>query len=59
VHRDTIIESNQQDATILVNLLLFIVSGVVFAHHQEHLTAFTVSGSIRYNNKFVTTGIVL
>jgi hypothetical protein len=36
-------ESNQQDATIQVNLLF---SGNVFAHHQEHLTVFTASGNI-------------
>ena len=27
------------------------VSGDVFAHHQEHLTVFTVSGSIHYSPK--------
>jgi len=35
------------------------VSGDVFAHHQEHLTVFTVSGSIHCNNKFVITSTVL
>jgi len=43
-------ESNQQDATIQVNLLFLVSStcflGDVFANHQEHLTVFTVSGSI-------------
>ena len=42
-------ESNQQDA--LYRLIYYSksalhVSGVVFAHHQEHLTVFTVSGSV-------------
>jgi len=42
-------ESKQEDATIQVNLLLFSavhVLGDVFAHHQELLTVFTVSGII-------------
>ena len=45
-------ESNQQDATIQVNLLFLLSStcfGNVFAHHQEHLTVFTASGSIHPN----------
>ena len=42
-------ESNQQDA--LYRLIYYSksalhVSGDVFAHHQEHLTVFTVSGSV-------------
>ena len=42
-------ENNQQDA--LYRLIYYSksalhVSGDVFAHHQEHLTVFTVSGSI-------------
>ena len=42
-------ENNQQDA--LYRLIYYSksalhVSGVVFAHHQEHLTVFTVSGSV-------------
>ena len=39
-------ESNQQDATIWVNLFFFVsftCLGDIFAHHQEHLTVFTVS----------------
>jgi hypothetical protein len=41
--------SNQQDA--LYRLICYSksalrVSGDVFAHHQEHLTVFTVSGSV-------------
>jgi hypothetical protein len=44
-----IYESNQQDA--LYRLIYYSkpalhVSGNVFAHHQEHLTVFTVSGSV-------------
>jgi len=42
-------ETNQQDVTIPLNLLFqsaLHVSGDVFAHHQEYLTVFTVSGSI-------------
>jgi hypothetical protein len=45
-------KSNQQDGIILVNLLLLVTSSVlhvlgnVFAHHQEHWTVFTVSGSV-------------
>jgi len=42
-------ENNQQDA--LYRLIYYSksalrVSGYVFAHHQEHLTVFTVSGSV-------------
>ena len=42
-------QNNQQDA--LYRLIYYSksalhVSGDVFAHHQEHLTVFTVSGSI-------------
>jgi hypothetical protein len=42
-------ENNQQDA--LYRLIYYsksavYVSGDVFAHHQEQLTAFTVSGSV-------------
>ena len=42
-------ENNQQDA--LCRLIYYSksalhVSGYVFAHHQEHLTVFTVSGSV-------------
>jgi hypothetical protein len=42
-------ENNQQDA--LYRLIYYSksalhVSGVVSAHHQEHLTVFTVSGSV-------------
>jgi len=42
-------ENNQQDA--LYRLIYYsnsavYVSGEVFAHHQEHLTVFTVSGSV-------------
>ena len=42
-------ENNQQDALyrlIYYSKLAVHVSGDVFAHHQEHLTVFTVSGSI-------------
>jgi len=34
------------------------VSGNVFTHHQEHLTVFTVSGSIHCNNKIIITNNV-
>jgi hypothetical protein len=42
-------ENNQRDA--LYRLIYYFksdlhVSGVVFAHHQEHLTAFRVPGSV-------------
>jgi len=42
-------ENNQQDALyrlIYYSKLAVHVSGNVFAHHQEHLTLFTVSGSV-------------
>ena len=43
-------ENNEQDA--LYRLIYYSksalhVSGDVFAHHQEHLTVFTVSGSVQ------------
>jgi hypothetical protein len=49
VHLDTYnCANNQQDA--LYRLIYYSksadVSGGVFAHHQEHLTVFTVSGSV-------------
>jgi hypothetical protein len=49
VHRDIQYENNQQDALyrfIYYSKSAVHVSGDVFAHHQEHLTAFTVSGSV-------------
>jgi len=49
VHRDTYHENNQQDALyrlIYYSKSALYVSGAVFAHHQEHLTVFTVSGSV-------------
>ena len=50
VHRDTTMKNNQQDA--LYRLIFYSksalhVSGDVFAHHQENLTVFTVSGSVQ------------
>jgi hypothetical protein len=42
-------ENNQQDALyrlIYYSYLALHVSGDVFAHHQEHLAVFTVSGSV-------------
>ena len=48
VHRDTIMEvTNKMQLYRLIyfSLSALQVSGVVFAHHQEHLTVFTVSGS--------------
>jgi hypothetical protein len=42
-------ENNQQDAVyrlIYYSKLAVHVSGDVFTHHQEHLTVFTVSGSV-------------
>jgi hypothetical protein len=42
-------ENNQQDALyrlIYYSMSALHVSGDVFAHHQEHLTVFTVSGSV-------------
>jgi hypothetical protein len=55
-------ENNQQDA--LYKLIYYSksaqhVSGDVLVHHQEHLTVFTVSGSVHYNNKFIITNVVL
>ena len=44
-------ESNQRDALyrlIYYSKLALHVSGDVFAHRQEHLTVFTVSGSVHY-----------
>jgi hypothetical protein len=55
-------ENNQQVATIKVNLLFIAlhVSGNVFAHHQKHLTVFTVSGSTtrycKYNQVLLMMG---
>jgi hypothetical protein len=45
-------QNNQQDA--LYGLIYYSksalqLSGDVFAHHQEHLTVFTVSGSVQPN----------
>jgi hypothetical protein len=43
-------ENNQQDALyrlIYYSKSVLHVSGDVFAHHQEHLTVFTVSDSVR------------
>jgi hypothetical protein len=45
-------ENNQQDALyrlICYSKYALHVSGDVFAYHQEHLTVFTVSGSVHYN----------
>jgi hypothetical protein len=42
-------ENNQQDALYRLTYyskLALHVSGKVFAHHQEHLNVFTVSGSV-------------
>jgi len=42
-------ENNQQDVLyrlIYNSMSVLHVSGDVFAHHQEHLTVFTVSGSV-------------
>ena len=42
-------ENNQQDALyrlIYYSMSALHVLGDVFAHHQEHLTVFTVSGSV-------------
>jgi hypothetical protein len=49
MHRDTIM--NTTNMMKLYRLIYFFllalhVSGDVFAHHQEHLTVFTVSGNI-------------
>jgi hypothetical protein len=49
VHRDTIMKvTNKMQLYTLIYLSLSAlqVSGDVFAHHQGHLTVFTVSGSI-------------
>jgi len=40
---------NNKKVIIASQLYMF---RVVFAHHQEHLTVFTVSGSIQCNNNF-------
>jgi hypothetical protein len=50
VHHDIIMEAtNKMQLYRLINYSLSAlhVSGDVFAHHQEHLTVFTESGSIR------------
>jgi len=42
-------ENNQQDALYILiyySKSALHVSGDVFAHHQEHMTVFTVSGSV-------------
>jgi len=44
-------ENNQRDALYRLNYLYYSksdvqVSGEVFAHYQEHVTVFTVSGSV-------------
>ena len=44
VHPDTIMKVTNKMQ--LYRLIYFSVSGDVFAHHQEHLTVFTISGSI-------------
>jgi len=49
VHRGIIMKANkkmQLYRLIYYSLSALQVSGEVFAHHQEHLTVFTVSGSI-------------
>ena len=49
VHRDTIMKvTNEMQLYRLIyySKSALHVSGDVFAHHQEHLTVFTVSGSI-------------
>jgi hypothetical protein len=49
VHRDTIMKvTNKMQLYRLIYFTLSAlhVSGDVFAHHQEHLTVFTVSGSV-------------
>ena len=49
VHRDTIMKvTNEMQLYRLIHFYLSAlhVSGNVFTHHQEHLTVFTVSGSI-------------
>jgi len=49
VHRDTIVKvTNKMQLYRLIyfSLSALHVSGDVFAHHQEHLSVFTVSGSI-------------
>jgi hypothetical protein len=52
-------ENNQQDALyrlIYYSKLAVHVSGNVFAHHQEHLTVFTVSGSVHPSCCWLATG---
>jgi hypothetical protein len=49
VHRDIIMNSTnkmQLCRLLYYSLSALHVSGDVFAHHQEHLTVFTVSGNI-------------
>jgi len=64
VHHDTIMKvTNKMELyrSIYFSLSTLHVSGDVFAHHQEHLTVFTASGSVhpRYcrlqSNKQVAT----
>ena len=50
VHRDAIMNSTnkmQLCRLLYYSLSALHVSGEVFAHHQEHLTVFTVSGNIQ------------
>ena len=49
VHVDTTIKTAKQNALyrlIYYSMTALLVSGDVFAHHREHLTVFTVSGSV-------------
>jgi len=60
VHRDTITkETNKMQLYRLIyysNSALH-VSGDVFAHHQEHLAVFTVSGSIHPRHQPAATSM--
>jgi hypothetical protein len=55
-------ENNQQDALyiLIYSKSPLHVSGDVFAHHQEHLTVFTASGSVhpscKYSQALLMTG---
>jgi hypothetical protein len=46
VHRDTIMKMTNKMHYIDYSKSTLHISGNVFAHHQEHLAVFTVSGSI-------------
>ena len=51
VHRDIIPNYNQQEAAFLNSTDALHVSGGSSAHHQEHITVHTASGTVNCNNR--------